>query len=78
MVPLTMQLSDIQWTLFPNYFNNSLTQKALKEIFCDMWPCYTGCILYGWSIGTYIIFLFLVPYGSLYFPLCFVVIKALV
>ena len=47
MVPLTMQLLHIQLTLFPNYFNNSLTQKALKEIFCDIWPCYTACILYG-------------------------------
>ena len=36
MVPLTMQLLHIQLTLFPNYFNNSLTQKALKEIFCDI------------------------------------------
>ena len=36
MVPFTMILLHIQLTLFPNYFNNSLTQKALKEIFCDM------------------------------------------
>ena len=47
MVPLTMQLLHIQLTLFSNNCNNSLTQKALKEIFCDMWLCYTACILYG-------------------------------
>ena len=31
-----LQLLHIQLTLFTNNNNNSLTQKALKEIFCDM------------------------------------------